>query len=167
MKFLVLMLRHCVKSESINMYTCPQPDCLCTFQKYGNLHKHLDSRDHRMEKNTLTLADKSKEEYIHQIQSKPNKIIKAATTITTMSTMTLKKRWALKKRRTVKRFLSNQTSFLRDAFIYKGKLLVINVTQKKWQQKCEQQETMVVDCFPSMNFYHPIKSPAISVVCHL
>lgn len=70
-----------------------------------------------MEKNTLTLADKSKEEYIHQIQSKPNKIIKAATTITTMSTMTLKKRWALKKRRTVKRFLSNQTSFLRDAFI--------------------------------------------------
>lgn len=120
-----------------------------------------------MEKNTLTLADKSKEEYIHQIQSKPNKIIKAATTITTMSTMTLKKRWALKKRRTVKRFLSNQTSFLRDAFIYKGKLLVINVTQKKWQQKCEQQETMVVDCFPSMNFHHPIKSPAISVVCHL
>lgn len=70
-----------------------------------------------MKKNSLTLADKSKKEYIYQIQSKQTKLIKAATTITSGSTTELKKGWALKKRRTVKRFSSNQTSFLRDAFI--------------------------------------------------
>lgn len=106
-----------INSEGINIYTCPEPDCLCTFQKYGNLHKHLDSGDHRMKKNSLTLADKSKKEYIYQIQSKQAKLIKAATTITSGSTTKLKKGWALKKRRAVKRFSSNQTSFLRDAFI--------------------------------------------------
>lgn len=70
-----------------------------------------------MKKNSLTLADKSKKEYIYQIQSKQTKLIKAATTITSGNTTELKKGWALKKRRTVKRFSSNQTSFLRDAFI--------------------------------------------------
>lgn len=40
------------------------------------------------------------------------------------------------------------------------------MTQKKWQLKCEQQERMFVDYFSSMNFYHPIKSLANSVVCH-
>lgn len=69
------------------------------------------------EKNNLTLADKSKIEYIHQIQSKQTKLIKAATTITMTNTTKLKKGLALKKRRTVKRFSSNHTAFLRDTFI--------------------------------------------------
>lgn len=41
-----------INSDSINMYSCPEPDCLCIFQKYGNVHKYLDSGDHRMKRTT-------------------------------------------------------------------------------------------------------------------
>ena len=104
-------------NEGTLLYTCPEPNCLLTFNKFGNLNNHLDRGNHKMRKAVASLSDKSKVEYVHQINSKNATLVKRGVVSNLTKHCKLKRGWALKSKRTVKRFSYEQTSFLREMFM--------------------------------------------------
>ncbi|XP_078338287.1 uncharacterized protein LOC111121882 isoform X2 [Crassostrea virginica] len=103
-------------TSSSCLYTCPEPNCLQSFQKYGNLNRHLDIGKHKYRKEGRTLSDKSKKEYIEKINTKKATLYKRTISSETIPVIFLERGWALKSKRTVRKFSDEQTSFLREMF---------------------------------------------------
>ena len=98
-------------TSSSCLYTCPEPNCLQSFQKYGNLNRHLDIGKHKYRKEGRTLSDKSKKEYIEKINTKKATLYKRTISSETIPGTFLERGWALKSKRTVRKFSDEQTSF--------------------------------------------------------
>lgn len=58
-----------IADNSSFIFTCPEPHCLLTFMRYGNLSNHLDKGDHQCKTELKSLSDKSKVEYVRQIDT--------------------------------------------------------------------------------------------------
>ena len=119
-------------NTSSYMFTCPEPNCLLSFMKYGNLSKHLDKGDHQLRQSHKSLSDKAKEEYIRQLDTKKSSLVNTSSE-STSSGSTLQSGWALKSKRVVKRFTTDQSNFLKEMF-QKGEMT---------GHKCDPEEVSV------------------------
>ena len=99
-----------------SLFTCPDPNCISCFSKYGNLLKHLDIGTHRMKIQKSSLADKSKIQFALQMDNKVvSQPFARAETSNGLCTI-LKTGWAHKTRRPSKPFSPEQTEFLKEKF---------------------------------------------------
>lgn len=100
--------------EMSRLFTCNE--CTKTYSKYGNLCRHLDNGIHIKKSSIICLADKSKMEYVNQMD-KVNVLVTQLPSCSSGSSRShISSGWGLKARREVKRFNKNQTAFLDDKF---------------------------------------------------
>lgn len=104
-----------IADNSSFIFTCPEPHCLLTFMRYGNLSNHLDKGDHQCKTELKSLSDKSKVEYVRQIDTKQSMLVRSSIN-PSAECSTLVRGWALKNKRSVKRFSSEQIGFLKEMF---------------------------------------------------
>lgn len=97
------------------MFTCPEPNCMLSFMRYGNLSKHLEKEDHQFKRSHKSLSDKAKLEYISQLDTKKSSLVNISGN-TTSNKSNLQRGWALKSNRIVKRFTTNQSDYLKEMF---------------------------------------------------
>ncbi|KAK3107372.1 hypothetical protein FSP39_012971 [Pinctada imbricata] len=96
------------------LFSCNE--CTKTFQKYGNLLRHLDTGSHTVKSMYQTLSDKAKIEYSKQME-KVNLLSASSENVTPGRNVNLLKQgWALKSRGEVKRFTDDQRTFLDEKF---------------------------------------------------
>ncbi|XP_061188663.1 uncharacterized protein LOC133196824 [Saccostrea echinata] len=103
-------------NESSLIFTCPEPNCLMSFQKYGYLSKHVDRGNHKTRTDVNSLSDKAKKEYVDQIDVKKSTLLQRPATTLPSDNVILQRGWALKSKRRVKRFSREQIHFLREMF---------------------------------------------------
>lgn len=108
----------------------PCPECTRTFQKYGNLQRHLDAGYHTTPVHPQILSDRSKIEYSKQMEKINVKTPCLENVSSTNQIDQLKQGWALKSRREIKRFTSDQKKYLVEKFEF-GEKQAENVIQKK------------------------------------
>lgn len=83
--------------------------------RYGNLSYHLDKGDHQCKTELKSLSDKSKVEYVRQIDTKQSMLVRSSINPSAKCS-TIGRGWALKNKRSVKRFSSEQMGFLKEMF---------------------------------------------------
>ncbi|XP_062568266.1 uncharacterized protein LOC134230450, partial [Saccostrea cucullata] len=103
-------------NESSLIFTCPEPNCLMSFQKYGYLSKHLDRGNHKTKTHVNSLSDKAKKEFVDQIETKRSTLLQKSSTTLPSDKIILERGWALKSKRIARRFSKEQTNFLREIF---------------------------------------------------
>lgn len=104
-----------IADNSSFIFTCPEPHCLLTFMRYGNLSNHLDKGDHQCKTELKSLSDKSKVEYVRQIDTKQSMLVRSSINPSAECSTSVRG-WALKNKRSVKRFSSEQIGFLKEMF---------------------------------------------------
>lgn len=108
----------------------PCPECTRTFQKYGNLQRHLDAGYHTTPVHPQILSDRSKIEYSKQMEKINVKTPCIENVSSTNQIDQLKQGWALKSRREIKRFTSDQKKYLVEKFEF----------GEKTGRKCDPEE---------------------------
>lgn len=83
-----------IADNSSFIFTCPEPHCLLTFMRYGNLSNHLDKGDHQCKTELNYLSDNSKVEYVRQIDTKQSMLVRSSIYILQINS-TLVRGWAL------------------------------------------------------------------------
>lgn len=108
----------------------PCPYCTRTFQKYGNLIRHLDAGNHTSPVHPQILSDRTKIEYSKQMEKINVKTPCIENVSQTNQIDQLKQGWALKSRREIKRFTSDQKKYLIENFEF----------GEKTGRKCDPEE---------------------------
>ncbi|KAK3084477.1 hypothetical protein FSP39_014148, partial [Pinctada imbricata] len=98
------------------LFSCPEPNCIRSFSKYGNLMHHLDVGNHSFMKKGLSLSDRSIINYATKIESKVASKPQMESSSLVPNPTSLTKGWALKNKREIKRFSENQKQFLQSKF---------------------------------------------------
>lgn len=101
-----------------NVFTCPEDGCISTFLKYGQLCNHLDRGKHTYPKNNLNIKERTQITHASLMESKSSaeKVLHSGTTHALQAESTLKKGWALKNKREVKRFSKEQIEYMTEKF---------------------------------------------------
>ncbi|VDI33039.1 Hypothetical predicted protein [Mytilus galloprovincialis] len=101
-----------------NVFTCPEDGCIATFLKYGQLCNHLDRGKHTFPKNNLNIKERTQITHASLMESKSSaeKVLHSGTTHALQAESTLKKGWALKNKREVKRFSKEQIEYMTEKF---------------------------------------------------
>ncbi|XP_076105602.1 uncharacterized protein LOC143073719 isoform X2 [Mytilus galloprovincialis] len=101
-----------------NVFTCPEDGCIATFLKYGQLCNHLDRGKHTFPKNNLNIKERTQITHASLMESKSSaeKVLHSGTTHAIQAESTLKKGWALKNKREVKRFSKEQIEYMTEKF---------------------------------------------------
>ena len=101
------------------LLSCPVDGCICTYQKYYNLERHLLFEKCKFVSEKYTLSDRARLSYVEKVQ----KGITAQPTLTAptasdvcLDTPPLIQGWALKGTKKVIRFNENQRQYLNDKF---------------------------------------------------
>jgi hypothetical protein len=106
-----------IDDTGCNLFTCPEPHCMLSFSKYGNLIRHLDVGSHKIKATISSLLDKSKVQYVDKIEKKlvnlPNSSLENTGN---EKSCELLQGWGLKLRRPVKKFSVTQVAFLKEKF---------------------------------------------------
>ncbi|CAC5392036.1 unnamed protein product [Mytilus coruscus] len=101
-----------------NVFTCPENGCIATFLKYGQLCNHLDRGKHTYPHNNLNIKERTQIRHASLMESKSSaeKVLHSSTTHALQAESTLKKGWALKNKREVKRFSKEQIEYMTEKF---------------------------------------------------
>lgn len=101
-----------------NLFTCPEEGCILTFMRYGQLCLHLDRGNHVFPSNSLNLRERTQKRYASLVESKisSQKTLEYKNASSVLEVSVLNQGWALKCNREVKRFSSQQISFLTQKF---------------------------------------------------
>lgn len=101
-----------------NLFTCPEEGCILTFMRYGQLCLHLDRGNHVFPSNSLNLRERTQKRYASLVESKisSQKTLEYKNASSMLEVSVLNQGWALKCNREVKRFSSQQISFLTQKF---------------------------------------------------
>ncbi|XP_063436619.1 uncharacterized protein LOC134718051 [Mytilus trossulus] len=102
------------EEEMSKLFSCHE--CTKTFSKYGNLLRHLDIGKHSVKKENKKLSDKSKIEYSRHMEKVNTVTVNSNNFSSGNSNSDLTQGWALKIRRTVKRFTQDQKKYLQEKF---------------------------------------------------
>ncbi|CAC5391324.1 unnamed protein product [Mytilus coruscus] len=101
-----------------NVFTCPEDGCIATFLKYGQLCNHLDRGKHTYPHNNLNIKERTNQTcfFNGKQKSSAEKVLHSSTTHALQAESTLKKGWALKNKREVKRFSKEQIEYMTEKF---------------------------------------------------
>ncbi|CAC5407948.1 unnamed protein product [Mytilus coruscus] len=102
------------EEEMSKLFSCNE--CIKTFSKYGNLLRHLDIGKHSVKQENKKLSDKSKIEYSRHMEKVNTVTVNSDNFSPGNSNSDLPQGWALKLRRTVKRFTQDQKKYLQEKF---------------------------------------------------
>ncbi|CAG2243920.1 unnamed protein product [Mytilus edulis] len=94
-----------------------EEDNICS-NKYGQLCNHLDRGKHTFPKNNLNIKERTQITHASLMESKSSaeKVLHSGTTHALQAESTLKKGWALKNKREVKRFSKEQIEYMTEKF---------------------------------------------------
>lgn len=101
-----------------NLFTCPEEGCILTFMRYGQLCLHLDRGNHVFSTNSLNLRERTPKRYASLVESKisSQRTLEYKIASSMLDVSVLNQDWALMCNREVKRFSSQQISFLTQKF---------------------------------------------------
>lgn len=114
-----------VKAEKVEeeedtsaLLSCPVDGCICTYQRYFNLERHLLFGKCKLVSEKHTLLDQAKLSYVKKVQAGTSaQPTSTATTSTVLSSeVPLAQGWALRDTRKVTCFNENQRQYLDDKF---------------------------------------------------
>ncbi|CAH3192440.1 unnamed protein product [Porites evermanni] len=110
------------KEEVSGLFTCPEDECIQTFQRSSSLQAHLDEGKHKRALEKETLFDKARKGYAARITGEQTKVptfgFYAASKISVDKLhSTLEMGWALKTTRSRTQFTEEQRKFLTEQFL--------------------------------------------------
>lgn len=106
------------EDDTSGLLSCPVDGCICTYQKYYNLERHLLFGKCKLVSEKHTLLDHAKLSYVEKVLegTTAHPTLAAPTTSDVCSKAPLMQGWALKGTKKATRFNDNQRQYLDDKF---------------------------------------------------
>ena len=106
------------EEDASALLSCPVDGCMCTYQRYFNLERHLLFGKCKLVSEKHTLLDQAKLSYVKKVQegTTAQPTLPATTSTVLSSEVPLVQGWALRETKKVTRFNENQRKYLDDKF---------------------------------------------------